>query len=117
MKAPESVEKIGEIGAGKYWFNTTGFGVQPAYTRRSNPWYYDGLTGPGFSNVDFALAKRVMFTERYKVEFRLEAYNALNGMNWVNPTLDVTKSDFGRTNAQASGYYGRTIQFSGKFIF
>ncbi len=117
MTAPASVQKIGEIGPKNYWFATTGFAVQPAYTRRTNPWYYGGLTGPGFSNLDLALSKRVMFTERYKIEFRMEAYNALNGMNWAIPTLDVTKSDFGRTNAQASGYYGRTIQFSGKFIF
>ena len=101
MMAPTSVKKIGEIGAGKYWFNVTGFTTQPAYTRRTNPWYYDNLTGPGYTNLDLSLFKRVKINERFKVEARLEAYNALNGMNWANPTVDVTKSDFGRTNAQA----------------
>ncbi len=118
MVGPASVEKTGEVGgAGKYWFDITGFAVQPAYTRRTNPWYYNNLTGPGFSNVDFSLSKRVNVTERYRVEIRMEAYNAFNGMNWANPTVDVTKSDFGRTNAQASGYYGRQLQYSVKLYF
>jgi hypothetical protein len=59
----------------------------------------------------------VSITERYRVEVRLEAYNALNGMNWANPTLTVSASDFGRTNAQASGYYGRQLQYSAKLFF
>ena len=117
MVAPQSVKKIGQTGSSNYWFDVTGFAVQPAYTRRSNPWYYDGLTGPGYSNLDLALAKRVRVTERFKVELRFEAYNALNGMNWANPTLNVSLSDFGRTNAQAQGYYGRQFQYSAKLYF
>jgi len=117
MVAPTSVNKIGKVGSGNYWFDVTGFAVQPAYTRRTNPWYYENLTGPGWSNVDLSLAKRVKVTERYKVELRLEAYNALNGMNWANPTVTVSASDFGRTNAQASGYYGRQLQYSAKLFF
>jgi hypothetical protein len=117
MVAPASVTKIGQVGSGNKWFDTTGFAVQPAYTRRTNPWFYDGLTGPGFSNVDLALSKRVKVSERFKVEVRLEAYNAINGMNWANPTLTVSASDFARTNAQASGYYGRQLQYSAKLFF
>jgi hypothetical protein len=117
MVAPSSVKKIGEVGAGKYWFDVAGFAVQPAYTRRSNPWHYDGLTGPGFSNIDLALFKRVRINERFRAEIRLEAYNAVNGMNWANPTLSVNLSDFGRTNAQASGYYGRQLQYSARLVF
>ena len=57
MVAPESVEKIGEDGADKYWFDVTGFARQPAYTRRSNAWTFDGLTGPSYSNLDLTLQK------------------------------------------------------------
>jgi hypothetical protein len=117
MVAPESVNKIGETGANNYWFDVTGFARQPAYTRRSNPWYYDNLAGPGYTNLDLALLKQVRLTERFRLEGRLEAYNAFNGMNWANPILDITKSDFGRTNAQATGYYGRQLQYSIRFMF
>jgi len=35
-------------------------------------------------------------------------------MNWAKPTLTVSASDFGRTNAQAVGYYGRQLQYSAR---
>jgi hypothetical protein len=115
--APASVKEIGEIGAGSYWFDTTGFAVQPAYTRRTNPWYYEGLVGPGFKNLDVSLAKRFSLTERFNLQIRVESFNAFNGMNWVNPQLTETASDFGKTNTQATGYFGRQFQFSARLEF
>ncbi len=115
--APSSVKQIGEIGAGSYWFDPAGFAALPAYTRRANPWYYDGLVGPGFKNLDFSLAKRFILTERFKVQIRLETYNTLNGMNWASPQMTVTASDFGRTNAQLTGYFGRQVQYSARLEF
>ena len=75
----------------------------------STGWY-----GPNFRNMDFSLAKRIAVTERVGIQLRLEAFNALNGMNWSNPNLTVTASDFGKTNTQLSGYYGRQIQYSAR---
>jgi hypothetical protein len=117
MVAPDSVQKVGEVGKDKYWFDVTGFARQPAYTRRSNPWYYDGLTGPDFKNLDLTLSKRFKLNGRFNLQLRLDAFNALNGMNWANPTVNVTASDFGRTNAQAVGYYGRQLQYSARLEF
>jgi len=117
MIAPSSATQIGDIGSGSFWFDTTGFAKQAAYTRRTNPWYYDGLNGPGYSNLDLSLSKKFALTERFKLEVRLDAFNALNGMNWVTPQLDETKSDFGKTNTQLTGYYGRQIQYSARIVF
>ncbi len=117
MIAPSSVTQIGEIGSGSYWFDTTGFAKQAAYTRRTNPWYYDGLNGPGYSNMDVSLSKKFTLTERFRLEVRLDAFNALNGMNWVTPQQDETKSDFGKTNTQLTGYYGRQLQYSARIEF
>ena len=115
--APSSVKQLSQQGSGSYWFDTTGFAVVPSFTRRTNPWYFDGLSGPNFRNMDFSLAKRIAVTERVGVQLRLEAFNALNGMNWSNPNLTVTASDFGKTNTQLSGYYGRQIQYSVRLQF
>jgi hypothetical protein len=115
--APASVKKIGETGTTRYWFDTAGFARVASFTRRTNPWYYDGLVGPGFQNMDVSLAKRVALTERFRVQVRLEAFNALNGMNWALPQLNETASDFGKTNAQAAGYYGRQLQYSVRLEF
>lgn len=115
--APASVKKIGDIGAGSYWFDTTGFAAQASFTRRTNPWLYDGLNGPGFKNLDLSLSKRIPIKERVRVALRLDAFNALNGMNWATPNLTVTASDFGKTNTQLSGYYGRQLQYSARLEF
>jgi hypothetical protein len=117
MVAPDTVTQTGDVGSDKFWFDTTGFARQPAYTRRTNPWTYDGLNGPSFKNLDLTLSKRFKLVGRAKLQLRLDAFNALNGMNWANPTLDVTRSDFGRTNAQAVGYYGRQLQYSARIEF
>jgi len=117
ITAQTSVKQLSLQGAGSNWFDTTGFAVAPSFTRRTNPWYYDGLVGPNFRNLDFSAAKRIAITERVAVQLRLEAFNALNGMNWSNPNLTVTASDFAKTNTQLSGYYGRQIQYSARLIF
>jgi hypothetical protein len=115
--APASVTTLGGIGTSSYWFDITGFAKQAAYTRRINPWYYDGLLGPGFKNLDLSLSKRISLTERFKLVVRLDAFNALNGMNWVNPQLNETASDFGKTSNQLTGYYGRQLQYSARIEF
>ena len=71
----------------------------------------DNLHGPVFSNVAAVLSKKFMIHENIKAEFRLEAYNAINGWNWANPQLSITASDFGRTNAGAAGQAGRRLQY------
>ena len=117
LVAPQSVEKIGENGADKYWFDVTGFARQPAYTRRSNPWTFDGLTGPSYSNLDLTLQKTFKLNRRFRLQVRMDAFNALNGMNWADPNLTITASDFGRTNAQESGYFGRQLQYAIRLEF
>jgi hypothetical protein len=115
--APDNVKLIGDIGSGSYWFDTTGFAVLPSYTRRPNPWLYDGLVGPGFKNIDLSLSKKIPLNERFKVQLRFEAFNAFNGMNWATPNLTETASDFGRTNTQLTGYFGRQLQYSVRLEF
>ncbi|HEY1341001.1 MAG TPA: TonB-dependent receptor [Bryobacteraceae bacterium] len=113
----DSVRKVGCQGSGCYWFDTTGFAAAPSFTRRVNPWYYDGLNGPGFKNIDLSLTKKFAITEHAKVAIRMDAFNAFNGMNWATPQLSVTASDFGKTNTQLSGYFGRQLQFSAHLDF
>ena len=115
--APASASKIGQVGPGSYWFDITGFASQASFTRRTNPWYFDGLVGPGFKNLDLALTKSFAITERVRVAIRLDTFNALNGMNWATPQLSVTASDFGKTNTQLTGYFGRQLQYSARLEF
>jgi hypothetical protein len=114
----DGVRKVGCQGSGCLWFDTTGFAAAPSFTRRTNPWYYGGLNGPGFKNLDLSLTKKFAITsERVKLAIRMDAFNALNGMNWSTPQLSVTASDFGKTNTQLPGYFGRQLQFSAHLDF
>ncbi len=37
------------------WFDTSMFAVAETNTRRSNPWYYEGLNGPGWAVTDMTM--------------------------------------------------------------
>jgi hypothetical protein len=99
------------------WFDTSKVKVQPAFTRRRNPWQWEGLNGPRFWNVDTTLAKEYAIRERLKFELRAEAYNVTNRFPADNPVLDPNNQNVGKIISQRGGVFGRQIQFSGRFIF
>ena len=47
------------------------------------------LIGPGFANVDLSIGKEFPLTERLKFEFRADAYNAFNHVDYGNPDANV----------------------------
>ncbi len=99
------------------WFNTQAFSQLPAFTPRTNPWQYDGLTNPGLFNVDASIVKRMPVTERYRVELRMDIFNAANNMTWADPNTNVLSSLFGVTNNQVAATFGRRAQLGLRFEF
>lgn len=97
------------------WFNTSSFKVPEAFTPRTNPWQYPGLTGPRYWQLDGTLSKYFPVTERFRLEFKLEAYNLTNSFMPGNPDTDVYSSLFGRSTSQAN--WGREVQYSLKLYF
>jgi outer membrane receptor protein involved in Fe transport len=47
------------------------------------------LIGPGDWNLDFALFKNLQFTERWKLQYRWEMFNAFNHANLNNPRSNI----------------------------
>ena len=45
----------------------------------------DTLTGPGLSELDFALVKSTTIHERLRAQFRAEFFNVLNHSNFTTP--------------------------------
>jgi len=99
------------------WFDTSVFALQPAYTRRSNPHQWPGLTGPRYQNLDFTMQKMFRITEKVKWEFRMEAYNLTNSFMGANPSTDRTSSTFGQVVNQLVTHRGREFQYSGRFYW
>jgi hypothetical protein len=99
------------------WFNTSVFSILPAYTPRSNPWLYSGLTGPGLLNIDASLVKSFSLTERFRFNLRMDSFNVLNSMTWADPSTSVTSSTFGQSTNILSNTYGRRTQLGLRLEF
>ena len=98
-------------------FDTSVFSNLPAFTRRSNPWSYDGVRGPFFSNLDLTLMKEVQVTEGLALEIRMEAYNLSNSLMRANPSTDVNSGTFGVASNQLRTHAGREMQYSLRLIW
>jgi len=99
------------------WFNPAAFAILPAYTRRTNPWYYSGIRGPQYFNIDATLNKDFNVTERVHFQLHMDAFNAINNMNWNNPNMSVGSSQFGQSTDIYSQDYGRRLQLGLKLMF
>lgn len=102
------------------WFNQSAFKPQPAFTVRANPYQYEGITGPGYWNIDSTLAKEFRISESKRIELKMEAYNLTNSFWWGNPNMTagaIGTPQFGRSFVQNPEVRGREFQYSMKFIF
>jgi hypothetical protein len=99
------------------WFNTDAFRVPTPFTPRTNPWQFAGITGPIQWNVDGTISKIFPIKERYKLEFRFEAYNLTNSLMWALPNMTVGNPLFGRSTTQAQDNRGREMQYTLRLQF
>lgn len=72
------------------------------------------LIGPNMKNLDFGLMKNFPIRERYKVQFRAEAFNLFNHPSFNNPNASVSASTFGTITGAGSP---RVMQLALKAMF
>ncbi|MBL8295710.1 MAG: TonB-dependent receptor [Bryobacterales bacterium] len=97
------------------WFDTSKFRQLPAYTKRENPWFIDGLVGPKMWTLDITLSKYFPIRDRFQLEFKGEAYNLTNSFVPSDPVANVLSPLFGRTMSQANR--GREVQYTLRIHF
>ena len=120
-----TVEKPGQIGPGKSWFDPYAF--MPVTTARFGSTGRNLMRGPGLANLDASVFRDFRLTERWTMQFRVEAFNVTNTPAFNNPNADasapVRAADGTITNlnnfsaittAQATE---RQIRFALKFLF
>jgi hypothetical protein len=73
------------------------------------------LTGPGLVTLDAALARVFKITERMRLQFRGEAFNAANHPNFQQASGTQNSPSFGKITATLVD--NREIQFALKLIF
>ena len=94
------------------WFNTSAFALPAQFS------FGDAgrniVTGPGLANVDVSLQKTWTLRESEAIQFRWDAFNALNHPNFDLPGRIYGASNFGViTSAQEA----RELQFALKWLF
>ncbi|MGH9659876.1 MAG: TonB-dependent receptor, partial [Bryobacteraceae bacterium] len=87
-----SVEKIGGAGSGLVFYDPTAFA--PVNQVRFGSTGRNLLRGPGVVNFDFGVFRKFALSERWVLEFRSEAYNAMNTPHFGNPGANVNNADF-----------------------
>ena len=94
------------------WFNTSAFTLPAQYTFGDSG--RNIVTGPGLANVDLSLQKTWTLRENEAIQFRWDAFNALNHPNFNLPGRIYGAANFGViTSAQES----RELQFALKWLF
>ena len=107
------------------YFNTAAF-VAPAGSAVDSCSFGDAgrniLSGPGFVNGDLSIFKEFQFKESFKLQTRLEAFNATNTPHFANPNSDCggamkcsEQSSFGEITHLSADM--RTVQLAVKLIF
>ena len=95
------------------WFNTAAFSVPAAFTfgnmGRNN------LRSDWTKNVDLSLFRIFPIRERFRLEFRAEAFNALNTPVWGTPVVNYSNSNFGHVTSIANT--PRQLQLAMKLYF
>ncbi len=110
------------------WFNVQAFALQPQYTFGNLG--RNTVIGPSLFSVDFSLKKDMSFTERLKLQLRLDAFNAFNHPNFGSPNnglaadhLDANgvptpgSGSFGTITSLNSNISMRQLQVSLKLVF
>jgi hypothetical protein len=76
------------------WFDTGAFALPAQYAFGTAP--RNSVIGPGFANMDFALAKTWRVADRSDLEFRWEVFNLFNRTNFDLPNRIFGSPTFGR---------------------
>jgi hypothetical protein len=93
------------------WFNTAAF-TRATATYGNSP--RNPVVGPGRKVLDLSLAKSFQVRNGQHLQFRIEAFNALNWVNWNNPNGTLGNSNFGIISAAGAA---REMQLSLKYTF
>jgi len=107
---------IGDANAGpktvQQWFNTAAFAIPAAGTFGNSG--RNVIQGPGLVQADISLSRNFMFKERFRLQFRAEAFDALNHPNFNLPASTIDAGNFGQITSAADP---RQIQLGLKLNF
>ena len=114
-----NVAILGGIGPGQKYFDTNAF--QAVNTARIGTAGYDILRGPGTKNLDLAISREFVVSERFRLLVRAEGYNATNTPHFSAPNGSITSTAFGTITStvsnQREGNDQRTMRLGARLTF
>ncbi|HEY6401164.1 MAG TPA: hypothetical protein VI479_07130, partial [Blastocatellia bacterium] len=100
---------------GLTWLNPAAFDADtPDTENRYGTLGYNVFRGPSAFTYDAALHKTFALTERQRLNFRFEMFNAFNHKVLSNPVTNLSNDNFGKIQ---NASFGRNIQFALKYVF
>lgn len=96
-------------------FDTSAFAVPPAFTFGNSSRTAPDIRSHGMNNFDLSLFKSWMLQEYLKLQFRMEAFNAFNRVQFAAPGTQAGTTSFGVITSQFN--VPRQLQFALKLIF
>ena len=76
------------------------------------------VQGFPFRNLDLAAQWQVKVREKYSIQFRAEAFNAINRADFSNPNTSLGSTAFGTvTSVKQEANPARQVQLSLRFLF
>jgi hypothetical protein len=116
MNRPDLVgdPRVGESAPSRF-FNPAAFAI-PESGRFGNSGR-NVITGPGTQNIDLALVRSFRTSDATRLQFRLDAYNALNHPNFVAPPSLQNLADSQDFGALFIARSPRILQIGLKFLW
>jgi hypothetical protein len=100
------------------FFNPSAVTNQDPHVEPTSAWFFSGVNGPHFFNMDASLVKDFHLTERFKFSMRMDAFNALNNANYAGPNMNPgDPSTFGRSTNLLNNTFGRQLQLGLRLSF
>jgi trimeric autotransporter adhesin len=96
------------------WLNPAAFSEAAEYTFGDTSRFLNAR-GPGLFNWDASIFKTVTIRERVKAQFRFEALNSTNTVEFANPNTTFTNSSFGLITSQVN--HPRFLQLGARVTF
>jgi len=102
-------------GSANNYFNTSCYTAPPIFTYGNESRTDNALRTPGVANYDFALYKDTPIHENLTFQFRVEAFNLFNRVQFGSPNSILGNPQFGNITTDLNS--PRLLQVAGRITF
>ncbi len=103
------------FGAGTTFLTPAGFSAPPA--GQFSNLGRGAIRGPDTWNYNASLFKSFRVRDRFNLEFRGEAYNLFNTVQYANPITNINSPAFGQVTNTLTGSFGRQLNVGVRVLF